>query len=61
MTGDQIRQMREDREWSQERLAEYLGVKQATVSRLEKGRWVPSGPVLKLLHQLEGQPTVGAA
>lgn len=38
--------------WSQERLAEYLGVDRATVSRMETGQ-PPSGPVEKLLKQLD--------
>ena len=37
---------------SQQALADYLGVNQATVSRLEQGQR-PSGPVLKLIEQLE--------
>lgn len=39
---------------SQQALADYLGVNQATVSRLEQGQR-PSGPVLKLIEQLEGK------
>jgi DNA-binding transcriptional regulator YiaG len=53
--------MREGREWSQKQLGEYLGVEQATVSRLENDQWAPSGPILKLLKQLESQPVSGAA
>jgi len=40
--------------WSQLRLAEYLGVKQATVSRLENGQ-EESGPVSRLLDLLEAE------
>lgn len=61
MTGDDIKKIRSDREWSQKRLSEYLGVEQATISRLEAGQWAASGPVLKLLEQLESQPIAGAA
>lgn len=40
--------------WAQPQLAEYLGVTQATVSRLENGQ-DESGPVSRLLDLLEGQ------
>ena len=38
--------------WTQPRMAEYLGVRQATVSRLESGQ-DESGPVSRLLDLLE--------
>lgn len=38
--------------WSQAQLGEYLGIDQATVSRIENGSR-PSGPVLRLLAALE--------
>ena len=55
-TGDRIKQIREGHGWSQKRLAEYLGVQQATVSRLEAGQWAVPGPIQRLLLQLETRP-----
>lgn len=40
--------------WTQPRMADYLGVRQATVSRLENGQ-AESGPISRLLDQLEVQ------
>jgi transcriptional regulator with XRE-family HTH domain len=39
--------------WDQFRMAEHLGIDRATVSRLERGLNPISGPVSKLLDQLE--------
>nr|WP_047573240.1 helix-turn-helix transcriptional regulator [Methylobacterium sp. ZNC0032] len=40
--------------WTQPQLAEFLGVRQATISRLENGQ-AESGPVSRLLDLLESQ------
>ena len=40
--------------WTQPQLAEFLGVRQATISRLENGQ-AESGPVSRLLDLLETQ------
>ena len=37
-----IRKLRQEREWSQQELAEHLGVSRQTVNALEAGRWDPS-------------------
>ncbi|MFC3072388.1 helix-turn-helix domain-containing protein [Shinella pollutisoli] len=50
-----IKSLRECRGWSQQELAEHLGVDQATVSRLERGA-EPSGPVAKLLRLISASP-----
>lgn len=55
MTGEEIRQLREALQWSQRQLADFLGIEQATVSRLEAGLWLASGPVQKLLEGLRAQ------
>jgi transcriptional regulator with XRE-family HTH domain len=55
MTGEEIRKLREARGWSQRELGEYLGIEQATVSRLEAGLWPASGPVKRLLDSLKKQ------
>lgn len=49
MSGDEIRGLRERLGWAQHQLADYLGITQATVSRLEANAWEPSEPVKKLL------------
>lgn len=46
--------------WAQPQLAEYLGVTQATVSRLENGQ-DESGPVSRLLDLLAAEITSAAA
>jgi len=51
-----MKRLRDRMGWSQRQLAEFLGVEQATVSRIERGEWEPSGPVLKLLGLLAGPP-----
>lgn len=48
MLPDDVKQLRKDRGWSQQELAERLGIDQATVSRIERGGEI-SGPVSKLL------------
>ena len=61
MTGQEIKEMRIGLGWSQQKLGEYLGIEQATVSRLEADQWEPSGPVLKLLSMLGPAPAKEAA
>lgn len=52
------KKLREDLEWTQAQMAEYLGCDQSTVSRIEKGGPI-NGPVQRLLSQLVKQPTTG--
>lgn len=61
MKATDIKTLRESRGWSQQKLAEELGVDQATVSRIERGTAQPSGPVSRLLERLLSEPTTGAA
>lgn len=53
-----VRALRKRLDWSQERLAAFLGVDRSAVSRLEKrvseGK-TPRGPVVRLLRQLENE------
>lgn len=51
MTPEAIKSFRERHEWSQQQLAEQLGVDQATVSRMENGV-EPRGPVRRLLERM---------
>lgn len=46
-----IIKLRERKDWSQQRLADHLGVDQGTVSKWENDKGVPSGPARKLLEQ----------
>ncbi|WP_068055348.1 helix-turn-helix domain-containing protein [Nocardia xishanensis] len=47
--GRAIRQMREDRGWSQTTLAQAAGMTQSAVARFEAGGTIPSLPVLERL------------
>lgn len=46
-----VASLRKARGWSQVQMADFLGVNQSTVSRMENGE-APSGPVLRLLAML---------
>jgi len=46
-----VRSLREKLGWTQDQLAEYLGLDRSSVSRMESGR-EPSGPVRRLLDAL---------
>lgn len=46
-----IRDLREDHDLSQEKVAQYLGMKQAQYSRYERGlRDIPTDVLIKLVH-----------
>jgi transcriptional regulator with XRE-family HTH domain len=53
MFGQRLKNIREQRDWSQYDLADFLGLEQGTISRLERDEWEPSGPVKKLIDALE--------
>ncbi len=61
MKGHKIKKIRKALGWSQNQLGEYLGIEQATVSRLENDEWPASGPVVRLLEGLASRPTGDAA
>lgn len=67
ITPDTIKQFRGSLGWSQGRLAEELGIDQASVSRIERGISEPSRPVHRLIERLiaeipaPGAPTEAAA
>lgn len=59
LTSDDIKALRESKGWSQQQMADELGVNQATVSRIERGS-DPPGPVKRLLAKMAaetGSPT----
>lgn len=49
MLGNKIRQLREERDWTQDELAKKVDKSQKTISSWEKGR---TNPKVKELHQL---------
>lgn len=51
--GQKLLRLRLEREWSQQRMAEFIGIKQASVSRLENDEWEPSMPVQRIVETLE--------
>lgn len=51
-----LRALREDRGWSQGRLAEEVGVSRQTINAIETGRFDPSLPLALRLAQLLGRP-----
>lgn len=53
MSADEIKSLRTSMKLSQRAFAERLGIRQATVSRLETGELSASGPVTKVLEQLK--------
>ncbi len=52
--GRRIRAARQEREWTQQRLAERAGVERRTIMRLEKDRHVPSSPLIHALERVLG-------
>jgi transcriptional regulator with XRE-family HTH domain len=46
-----VKTLREGLGWTQEQLAEYLGLDRSSVSRIENGQ-KPAGPTRRLLEQL---------
>lgn len=50
-TGDMVRKLREELGWNQAQLADYLGMHQANVSKIERGASITK-PIGKLLSAL---------
>ena len=55
-TTNTLRELRDERGWSQARLAEELGVSRQTVNAIETGRFDPSLPLDLRIAQLFGSP-----
>ena len=51
-----LRTLREDRGWSQGKLAEEVGVSRQTINAIEAGRFDPSLPLALRLARLLGRP-----
>ena len=54
--NNRLRQLREQRGWSQAALAERLEVSRQTVNALETGKYDPSLPLAVRIARLFGQP-----
>ena len=52
--NNRLRELREERGWSQGQLAELLGVSRQTVNALETGRYDPSLPLAFRIARLFG-------
>ena len=55
-TVNQLRSLREERRWSQGRLAVELGVSRQTINAIETRRFDPSLPLALQIAELFGQP-----
>lgn len=54
--NNRLKVLRAERDWSQARLAELLGVSRQTVNALETGRYDPSLPLAFKIARVFGQP-----
>lgn len=54
--NNRLRELREDRGWSQAALAEHLEVSRQTVNALETGKYDPSLPLAFRIARLFSQP-----
>lgn len=55
-TSNLLRTLREERDWSQGRLAQEVGVSRQTINAIETGRFDPSLPLALRLAGLLGRP-----
>jgi putative transcriptional regulator len=53
---NRLRVLRAERDWSQARLAEELGVSRQTINAIETGKYDPSLPLAFRIARLFGQP-----
>lgn len=56
---NRLKELREERGWSQGALADELEVSRQTVNALEKGRYDPSLPLAFRIARLFGEPIEG--
>jgi putative transcriptional regulator len=49
---NRVRELRAAREWTQEQLAEAVGVSRQSIISIERGRYVPSLPLALLLARV---------
>jgi putative transcriptional regulator len=53
---NRVRELRAAREWTQEQLAEAVGVSRQSIISIERGRYVPSLPLALLLARVFACP-----
>ena len=53
---NRVRELRAAREWTQEHLAEAVGVSRQSIISIERGRYVPSLPLALLLARVFACP-----
>ena len=53
---NRVKELRLGREWTQERLAEAVGVSRQSIISIERGRYVPSLPLALLLARVFACP-----
>jgi putative transcriptional regulator len=53
---NRVRELRAAREWTQEQLAEAVGVSRQSINSIERGRYVPSLPLALLLARIFACP-----
>ena len=54
---NRVRELREEKGWTQQQLAEAAGVSRQSINSIENNRYVPSLPLALLLGQLFQCPT----
>ena len=54
--NNRLKVLRAERDWSQQELADRLGVSRQTVNALENGRYDPSLPLAFKIAKVFGQP-----
>jgi putative transcriptional regulator len=51
-----LKKLRAERNWSQQQLAEYLGVSRQTINAIERGKYDPSLPLAFKIAQVFERP-----
>lgn len=54
---NRVKQLRMDRGWTQQRLAEEVGVSRQSINAIERGRYVPSLPLALIFARVYGCST----
>ena len=54
---NRIRQLRRERGWTQQQLAEAVGVSRQSINSIERARYVPSLPLALTFSRVFGRPT----
>jgi putative transcriptional regulator len=54
---NRVRELREERGWTQQQLADEVGVSRQSINSIERNRYVPSLPLALLLARVFGCPT----